>query len=57
MNTLTTIKQMIETINCLASIAEDALDLVEEYSGDESETAEELRAILKRTMAEHHAND
>lgn len=57
MNTLTTIEQMIETINCLASIAEDALDLVEEYSGDESETAEELRAILKRTMAEHHAND
>lgn len=57
MNTLTTIEQMIETINCLASIAEDALDLADEYSGGESGTADELRAMLKRAMDEHHAND
>jgi hypothetical protein len=55
MNTLTTIEQMIETINCLASIAEDALDLVDEYSGDESGTADELRAMLRRVMDEHNA--
>jgi|694.fasta_scaffold129415_8 hypothetical protein len=54
---MTTIEQMIETINCLASIAEDALGLADEYSGDESETADELRAMLKRTMDEHRAND
>lgn len=48
-------QNLIETICALASIAEDALDLVDEYSGDESGTADELRAMLRRVMDEHNA--
>jgi len=48
-------QNLIKTICALASIAEDALDLADEYSGDESETADELRAMLRRVMDEHNA--
>jgi hypothetical protein len=56
-NTMTTIEQLIETIKSLHSIAEQALDLVDDYSGGESETADELRDYLDGVMKAHHAND
>jgi glutamate mutase epsilon subunit len=54
---MTTIEQLIETINALESIAEGALELVDEYSGGDSETATALREWLDGVMKDHHAND
>ena len=54
---MTAIEELIHTIESLESIAQQALDLVDEYSGDESETADDLRDSLDRVMAAHHAND
>jgi hypothetical protein len=56
-NDMTAIEELIHTIESLESIAQQALDLVDEYSGDESETADDLRDSLDRVMAAHHAND
>jgi hypothetical protein len=65
---MTTIEQLIETIKSLHSIAEQALDLVDDSSGAiftyhpktgriQSETADELRDYLDGVMKAHHAND
>jgi hypothetical protein len=54
---MTTIEELIETIMALQSIAEGALELAEEYSGGESETATALRDWLDGVMKAHHAND
>jgi hypothetical protein len=54
---MTTIEQLIETIKSLHSIAEQALDLVDDYSGGDSETATALREWLDGVMKDHHAND
>ena len=55
-NDMTAIEELIHTIDQLKCLAEQALDLVDEYSG-ESETADVLREMLDRVMEEHHAND
>ena len=54
---MTTIEQLIDTIMQLKGVAEQALELVDEYSGGESETAEELRDELQLILDNHHAND
>jgi len=54
---MTTIEKLIHTIEQLESIAKQALELAEAYSGGESEVEEELRAMLEGTMDEHHADD
>lgn len=54
---MTTIEELIETIKSLHSIAEQALDLVDDYSGGESGTAASLREWLDGVMKAHHAND
>jgi hypothetical protein len=57
MKEMTTIEELIHTIDQLKCLSEQALDLVDEYSGGESETADVLREMLDRVMEEHHAND
>jgi hypothetical protein len=57
MKDMTTIEELIETIKALESIAEGALELAEEYSGGESDTAASLREWLDMVMEAHHAND
>jgi len=54
---MTTIKALLNTIEALEDIANQALALVDEYSGGESETADELRGYLAELMETHHAND
>lgn len=54
---MTTIEQLIDTIMQLKDVAEQALELVDEYSGGESETAEELRDELQKILDDHHSRD
>lgn len=54
---MTTIEQLIDTIMQLKGVAEQALELVDEYSGGESETAEELRDELQLILDDHHSRD
>jgi hypothetical protein len=54
---MTTIEQLIETINALESIAEGALELAYEYSGGESETCDALREWLDGVMKDYHTNN
>jgi DNA-binding ferritin-like protein len=49
-----TIEQLIETIKQLESIAQQAIELAEEYSGGESETADQLRDALNECIEELH---
>lgn len=51
---MTTI-HMIHTIHELKYLVEQALDLVEEYSGGESETAEQIQDALEKVMELYHA--
>jgi hypothetical protein len=54
---MTTIEQLIDTIMQLKSVAEQAIELADEYSGGESETAEQLRDALEGIMETHHQAD
>ena len=54
---MTTIEKLIHTIEQLESVAKQALELAEEYSGGESETADQLRDVLAEIMEDHHADD
>ncbi len=54
---MTTIEKLLNTIEALEEIANQALDLVDEYSGGESETSDELRGYLAELMETHHADD
>lgn len=54
---MTTIEQLIETIMQLKSVAEQAIELANEYSGGESEMADQLQDALDDIMEAHHAND
>lgn len=54
---MTTIEKLIHTIEQLKSVAFLALELAEEYSGGESETADQLRDVLEEIMEDHHADD
>lgn len=54
---MTTIEKLISTIEQLESVAKQALELAEEYSGGDSETATALRDWLDGVMKDHHAND
>jgi hypothetical protein len=54
---MTTIEKLLNTIEALEEIANQALDLVNEYSGGESETADEIRGYLAELMETHHADD
>lgn len=54
---MTTIEELINTIMLLKGVAEQALELVDEYSGGESETAEELRNQLQLILDDHHSRD
>ena len=56
-NDMTAIEELIHTITSLEALVESALDLVDEYSGGDSESADVLREMLDRVMEEHHAND
>mgnify|MGYP000111658160 FL=1 len=49
-----TTEQLIETIKQLESIAQQAIELAEEYSGGESETADQLYDALNECMEELH---
>jgi hypothetical protein len=51
---MNTIEQLIEALKQLESIATHALDLVDEYSGGESETADQLRDALNECIEELH---
>lgn len=51
---MNTTKQLIETIKQLESIAQQAIELAEEYSGGESETADQLRDALNECIEELH---
>lgn len=53
---MTTIEELINTIEQLKDIAERALELVDEY-GCELEASEELRDELQLILDNHHAND
>jgi hypothetical protein len=56
-NNMTTIEELLNTIEQLKDIAQQALELAEAYSGGESEVEEELRENLKIILDNHHAND
>ena len=56
-NNMTTIEELLNTIEQLKDIAQQALELAEAYSGGESEVEEELRENLKIVLDNHHAND
>ena len=56
-NNMTTIEKLLNTIEQLKDIAQQALELAEAYSGGESEVEEELRENLKIILDNHHAND
>jgi hypothetical protein len=49
-----TTEQLIETIKQLESIAQQAIELAEEYSGGESETTDQLYDALNECMEELH---
>ena len=53
---MTTIEELLYTIEQLKDIAERALELVDEY-GCELEASEELRDELQLILDNHHAND
>jgi hypothetical protein len=50
---MTTIEELINTIEELNDLCAQALDLADEYSGGDSETAEELRERLELILDEH----
>jgi hypothetical protein len=54
---MTTIEKLLETISALESIARSAIELADEYSGNESETATQLREHLEAVLLDHHADD
>jgi hypothetical protein len=54
---MTTIEKLLNTIQLLKEIAEQAIELANEYSGDDSEIADELEYALQKVLDEHHAND
>jgi hypothetical protein len=54
---MTTIEKLLETISALESIAAGAIELAEEYSGGESESAAGLREWFDAVMLDHHADD
>jgi hypothetical protein len=53
---MTTFEELLITIEELKNICEQALDLADEYSGGESETAEELRENFDKIIDSHIAN-
>jgi hypothetical protein len=53
---MTTIEQLIDTIEELNDLASKALDLVDELGG-EPEAAKDLREILELIIDEHRKND
>jgi len=50
---MTTIEELLNTIEELNDLAAQALDLADEYSGGDSGTAEELRERLELILDEH----
>lgn len=54
---MTTIEKLIHTIEQLKDIAEQAIELSYMYSGNESETADELSELLEGVMKDHHNDD
>lgn len=54
---MTTIEELLNTIEQLKDIAQQALELAEAYSGGESEVEEELRDELQKILDDHHSRD
>lgn len=54
---MTTIEELLNTIEQLKDIAQQALELAEAYSGGESEVEEELRNQLQKILDDHHSRD
>ena len=54
---MTTIEELLNTIEQLKDIAQQALELAEAYSGGESEVEEELRNQLQIVLYDHHSRD
>jgi hypothetical protein len=54
---MTTIEELLNTIERLKDIAQQALELAEAYSGGESEVEEELRDELQLILDDHHSRD
>lgn len=54
---MTPIEKLINTIKLLAYIADQAIDLAQEYAGGESETAEELRQQMQEIIDEHNQDN
>ena len=54
---MTTIEELLNTIEQLKDIAQQALELAEAYSGGESEVEEELRNQLQIVLDDHHSPD
>ena len=54
---MTTIEELLNTIEQLKDIAQQALELAEAYSGGESEVEEELRNQLQIVLDDNHSRD
>ena len=54
---MTRIEELLNTIEQLKDIAQQALELAEAYSGGESEVEEELRNQLQKVLDDHHSRD
>jgi hypothetical protein len=54
---MTTIEELLNTIEELNDLCCQALDLADEYSGGDSEKAEALRERLEQIIDEHRKND
>jgi hypothetical protein len=54
---MTTIEKLLNTIQLLKEIAEQAIELANEYSGDDSEIADELEYALQKVLDEHNQDN
>jgi hypothetical protein len=54
---MTTIEELLNTIQFLKEIAEQAIELANEYSGNDSEMADELEEALQKVIDEHNQNN
>lgn len=54
---MTTIEKLLNTIDQLKCVAELAIDLAIEYSGDDSEMAQKLEQTLQEILDEHNQDN
>jgi hypothetical protein len=54
---MTTIEKLLNTINQLKCVAEQAIELANEYSGNDSEMADELEKALQEILDEHNQDN